>query len=456
MHKSLNTVSDLDFHKKINRKYQQVKSNSFRFPVMIFFKIPEQVFSLKMKLDVLFRFNLHDHKTMATSSSITDKSGKNLFSRYGSEKLFIHTILNTIWAVLHHRRGSSCSVLHMDPALSCNNICVLKTVPEITKKSQHSRSFPGYSILSGSLHPGIGFIQIIKSGIQTFTGNSTRETGKKYFTTIEQKDVTSEHYASGQEIFPEQTLFNFIYNRTLPEAFYQGTGFIQIRKTGIQTFTGNSTSETENKYFTTTEQKYETSVNYASGHESLPEQRPFNFIFNRTLPEAFYQGTYNGSPGNKTSPEFLHKSTAGKQLQKYYSLIKTPLITMLFKNIKLVDAPSLGTIRNYVLPERKSLLKTSSMNRNYLLGTSSTRLKRPAFDTGLNDFHFNRQPKIEQEVEDLKKTVIKTKEEIEKKLSTHISDEINTEEQYDINTLSDQVYQVIEQRLRMEKELRGL
>ena len=82
--------------------------------------------------------------------------------------------------------------------------------------------------------------------------------------------------------------------------------------------------------------------------------------------------------------------------------------------------------------------------------------KRTAFQTDGKDLHYHSQQKIEQEIEQIKKTINKTKEEMENQSqSTSIPDDADIKKQFDIDQISDQVYQVIEQKIRIEKEQRG-
>ncbi len=86
--------------------------------------------------------------------------------------------------------------------------------------------------------------------------------------------------------------------------------------------------------------------------------------------------------------------------------------------------------------------------------------KKDVYNIATENVYFHNQRKIEQEVEEIKKVVIETKETVEEKsLSAHsLKGDMDKymKQHLDINSLSDQVYQNIERRIRVERERRGL
>ena len=83
--------------------------------------------------------------------------------------------------------------------------------------------------------------------------------------------------------------------------------------------------------------------------------------------------------------------------------------------------------------------------------------ERPSIGTGGEFIYFNDQRNIEQEIEEVKKIAIDTREELrERSASIHPSGDNDLKKHIDVHWLSDQVYQNIEQRIRIEKERRGL
>ncbi|MCF6155900.1 MAG: hypothetical protein E3K36_11750 [Candidatus Brocadia sp.] len=75
------------------------------------------------------------------------------------------------------------------------------------------------------------------------------------------------------------------------------------------------------------------------------------------------------------------------------------------------------------------------------------------------NLYFHNQRKIEQEVEEIKKIVVETKEAVQDtSFSKHFPTDMDKaiKQHLDINRISDQVYQNIERRIRIERERRGL
>lgn len=109
---------------------------------------------------------------------------------------------------------------------------------------------------------------------------------------------------------------------------------------------------------------------------------------------------------------------------------------------------------------RTFVVQTSRPSQNASRSGNLMTDGRISLDTGLDNLYFHNRRRIEQEVEEIKKVVIETRETVEKKLlSAHslkgdMDKYIN--QHFDITRLSDQVYYNIERRIRMERERRGI
>jgi hypothetical protein len=96
-------------------------------------------------------------------------------------------------------------------------------------------------------------------------------------------------------------------------------------------------------------------------------------------------------------------------------------------------------------------------NKESNASDSTISWKRMVFDKKIEDFYFHKRQNIEQEVEEIKRIVVETKETVlEKSMTKNFPGEIDIKRHFDINRISDQVYQNIERRVRMERERRGL
>ncbi|KAF5420498.1 MAG: hypothetical protein C5S41_13340 [Candidatus Methanomarinus sp.] len=160
-------------------------------------------------------------------------------------------------------------------------------------------------------------------------------------------------------------------------------------------------------------------------------------------------------PGNINFMQTINIQT--KNMHEYASVLKrtSPHLNILLNyNVLSGNNQQFNNVyNNRIAPDKPSMT-------HYYYNPGSTNViinpERTAFQTDGKDLHYHTQQKIEQEIEQIKKTIIKTKEEMENQSqSTSIPDDADIKKQFDIDQISDQVYQVIEQKIRIEKEQRG-
>lgn len=91
-------------------------------------------------------------------------------------------------------------------------------------------------------------------------------------------------------------------------------------------------------------------------------------------------------------------------------------------------------------------------------GTNSiTPHRRTPFKAESEDIYFYHQTKIDQEIKEIKKIVVETKDAVkEKSLSSYSPMDIEIKRHLDLSRLTDQVYQMLERKIEIERERRGL
>jgi hypothetical protein len=93
-------------------------------------------------------------------------------------------------------------------------------------------------------------------------------------------------------------------------------------------------------------------------------------------------------------------------------------------------------------------------------GRINNRSGKDIYKTESGNLYFHNQRNREHKFEELKKTVVETKEAAGETSSPHrfLKDDMDKaiKQHFDINRISDQVYQNIERRIRIERERRGL
>ncbi len=103
-------------------------------------------------------------------------------------------------------------------------------------------------------------------------------------------------------------------------------------------------------------------------------------------------------------------------------------------------------------------LPVRNINYNLEAGTVKSLIsKRNTYSAGDNDnLIFQNQQHIEQKIDQIKRIVGDAKKTIEKSMSDNFSGGQESQPQTNINNLSDQVYNTIERRIRIEKERKGI
>jgi len=162
--------------------------------------------------------------------------------------------------------------------------------------------------------------------------------------------------------------------------------------------------------------------------------------------------------GGRRYSTFAQKRKWGE----HYSLLEQKAAAVLPQVTSLLNNESLINInRESRFPTSKNWLTINKSLMNHYHPNSRTADFGPigttSFRSGTEDFFFKNQSRLENEIEELKKIINKTKESITgKNISTPSVDETTIKRTLDINRISDQVYRNIEQRIRVERERRGL
>ncbi len=187
----------------------------------------------------------------------------------------------------------------------------------------------------------------------------------------------------------------------------------------------------------------------------FPQIRKRTLAPNKILVSSF-SGPKAGYYPQPAYNVFSSREAVNRQLLSYrnYSVFeyKSPTI------LPQINSP-LG--KNETFQDRMTLSKPF-MHYNFVSGVASNanaKGGKTAFKTDIEDFYFYKQRRIEEEVEEIKRIVVETKGAVEEKpVSNDFQRDIDLriKRQLDVNRISDQVYQNIERRIRMERERRGL
>ncbi len=220
-------------------------------------------------------------------------------------------------------------------------------------------------------------------------------------------------------------------------------------------------------------------------------QRDFsrNYILNQTYPESFYsisQGNVNrllnqvnyihvNNPGMNDAVLFNNDMIRNNNLHitnPQMAGMKSYLEQANMQNIMLTSLMPTATISKMVQIQFRKNMKSYDNNSQNVFTFLKPFIKNPGYtiQDSLNsspgkkgtsfmmkndNYIFHKTREIDQEVDDIKKMVIETKNALAEK-STSILLKNTAKPNFDINRIADQVYQNIERSIRMERERRGM
>lgn len=194
----------------------------------------------------------------------------------------------------------------------------------------------------------------------------------------------------------------------------------------------------------------------------------------RTRAVFYPQAAYNLSlPDGATNRQRLSSGN-------FVQILKPQIYTILSQDKSLLNNKSLFNINkdSYIKTSQNWTISNKPFIKHYQHNSGSdfaipvTSRKRPLFNSSdeplyplgkkalsgfSNEIFFRNQRKIEQELEEIKEVMVETNEAVaERPIATNSLNDTDVKKHIDIDRISDQVYQNIERRIRIERERRGL
>ena len=515
------TVSDLDFYQKVIDKYQKGKRNPFRFPMMIFYKHAGCVLSQKINIDILLQLYLHNRNIFSSLVVKSVQNMKRLFSWFRTEKLIPQFItktallrslysLNKMFILIRHETGSR---LLRAKQIAMNSLSFVRAQPEtfggydrfpksetssfsqgqgnqeivrrppLGMSHRQSRrlmqrlrgwkvlqplfsipntilylhdvtdvSAPGFTVNRQLFNYG-NYVQTIKSetgkrrtfpvrGMDGRYPSSQKENIGEYPPVLEHKSpailpqVSCLQNKSSNETFQNWTTVNkplikhYHYNFAL-----DGTNSITShRRTPFKEVLQPLFSIVSAPGFTVNRQLF----NYGNYVQTIKSETGKR----RTFPVRGMDGRYPSSQKENIGgypPGLEHKSPA-----------ILPQVNSLLNN------RSDKTFQNWTTVN-KPLIKHYHYNFGSNAANSLAAHRRTLFKAESEDLYFYHQNKIDQEIKEIKKIVVETKDAVkEKSLSSYSPMDIEIKRHLDLSRLTDQVYQMLERKIEIERERRGL
>ena len=473
--KSVITISDSVFHQKIMNKYQKGIGSVFSFPLMIFSR---NTTLQKMYLDIHMRFSFHEQNKLFHKILENAESFKNMFSWFNIEKFLPQIkIKSTIFKKSIENLYKPVKLIQPELIASlfppiCNTVNTKTSILRSSLIEVENTKFAAPVFYSSRSNEVDSFNpQQVIYRQSNFSWMRTDYPVEKSHGSI----FLSQNVSCQQTVPYQQTFYNGIQQdgRTFNNSLLNHGNYTIIKS---QIFPLNNKLHEENGknklYAYKNEYFWQLQSNFHHGSPFTFIQSPL--LINERTFEMRNNKLYNTSQNERTFEMRNNKLYNTSQNERTFEMRNNKLYntsqnerTFEMRNNKLYNTSQnerTFEMRNNKLyntfPNWTSLdkLPVRNINNNLEAGTRKSLLsKKNTYSTVDNEYLiFQNQQHIEQKIDQIKKIVGDTKKTIEKSMPDNFSREKNSQPQININNLSDQVYQVIEQRLRMEKELRGL
>jgi hypothetical protein len=440
-------ISDSCFCRQIINKYKQGQRNSFGLPLMIFRKKAGRILGHNIHMNILLQLNPVDGKIVFSSILKSVQNMQGLFSWFGSEKCILQPIARS--------------------AMIKGFTCVNKVLPHISNESA-SQSPSAKDVSVG----GVIYIRSIPSVFSRPENMipPLKTTGKVRRPLLKIAKAVSHLHADFKELSSNFTVIRQGYNTTGIFQMINFDGLVKISRQKIQPqLAAYKTKHSiymswlklstwtfyENINFQTGKRRRFSIKGIEGGYPSSPEEMTgkifpafeylspailsqVDFLLNKRTNEV----SQNLVTGNKSFIKHHQYITGG-------ALLFAPWEKRLFESLQLKKPMG----QNLKINERKqSAGRINNETANPIVGPVNT-----VFKAESENFYFHSQRMIEKELNEIKKNIVETKEAVKEKfIADRSSMDMDIKQYLDINRLSDQVYRNIEQRIRIERERRGL
>lgn len=504
----ITTLADVAFSQEIIKRYQQGKRVPFNFPLMIFYKNRGPGLSVQIDVDILVQLHMHARKRGVPVTAGNIQTMKRLSSLSGSEKRIPQSIITP--ALLQsvrnmHTISSRIRETATSPFFSATQMFVNRMPGGSSIQSRLSQgplSQTPFSQIGDSAALEVAFypqaapriffsdrspVPFLKKGIllsQILFGPSSPKTLShlrqaklpgiySHAETLQFMQVNPFLLTELTErgIFPAKQDFPLLMSKALfrnTSSRYIVGGpqyreyVLGIWNTARQTWKhkNNPVQGLTNQYNTSQNARisqslasiappvfypqaaYQISSNTGKHHSAL-KQDDYTYI----LPPLRAESPNTRIPGNISPSSSIHKTTF--EGYRAMSLLgKNTLMLNIHKGL-LTRTVQPGMVMHYPLIQPAYNVYESA--RDHVAPTR----RRQVFEASKQDLSLRTQRKIEQEVKELKKIVIEAQQAVSDTSSNPSRDMVRNP-QIDIQDLSDQVYQLLDRKIKIEAERRGL
>ncbi|AKB18666.1 hypothetical protein [Methanosarcina sp. WWM596] len=472
--KSIVTLSNPNFYKKVIQKYQTGKRNASKFPRMIFHK--EKEYFVPPKINMILKFRLHLDKQNIVPSFLV----KNVTESSKVIKPLFLAVNATSYQQVTHATSSDIEMVNSQPLSYGGNTQSSKLKILGRKINNRSLNIAKYStftdkenklryqsvlehkspaislnkqnVVSSVIVKNIPVIREMFSGLNTeknilqpiVKSKSTPNINDVTNVFLTELKIPGVHRAVSGLIPAEQISANRISVVSFLKSIVFRTGNIKNKsnKTLNPLFLGLDAA----LYQQTPKSIYHDSVavnhqilNYGN-NSNIFSHRFFGERINyRSLKVVRISTVINEENSLKNRSVFEHKSPV-ILLQDNLLFNTIHGVNRLFFNELNQVTVNKPFINNYYGSSEQD--SSGSVQNTY------------ACKAGIVGLHFQEPRSLEQEIKQIKEIVLETKKSVSQK-TTSSPGEADIKRHLDINRISDQVYQNIERTIRMERERRG-
>lgn len=479
----MTTLSDSNFYRKIIGKYLRGTSRHFRFITMVFRRDPWHTLS-EIGLDILIKLKFHDQKTIYSIIPKNNKFTDRLFSMLSIHNLFPQFMLkpailknvqraNKIFPGIFRKIISICSqayplfLLHRESKVPMPHSTISQQFNRIEVDTFFSKRMHETELFRNDF-----FFQRVNDNVfpSKTSNHFYRYSNKIFWPAVDMSlDIRIPFGINRTDIFPQNktALFyqHIFYNISFPGTtrsildYYGGSiweeheknTFLNMRIYKPAVFQDKNTlnHHSINYNFSLPRTKY-LILNY---YDKRPRDKEANTAFFDT--KIFKSGVLtdrNLSFFPFVNYNFSLPEKAG-QSYNYFNEHISAMVNIAFNSRTI-------PIRENRLD--RGIFQNLNQNKRFMIYNypdlqpqASGPVQNKFNIKQVNDFYYHDQRKMEEEIEQIKRTVVETKKEI-KETSSMTNSVIDMKKLLDISHISNQVYEVIERKLRKEKERRGL
>jgi hypothetical protein len=414
--KPINTLSGSDFSRKIINKYQTGKIKTLRFPIIIFYKNKEYFFHKRIDMSILLQMLFYNQNILLPLIVKTIPAMKEMLSQLDAGK-------NTLQSVLKPKNIQNVSNIK-------NFFTSNAAFNQQTTHIIHSNSI--------MVNPQISYEDKIK--ILNFQAFRTEINCPKY-----RSPIAIEHFTSVNKEATRKYQSKLSAILLLNNLFFNSTMF-EINKLLFK----EPNQVTAYGPFI---KKYYDSLRHGSSSVSIPDYTHKYKLQNLPHDQQILHQIVDLFGNQSTS--LVHRIHA---YRKTYSGNQTKSSAILPHANLFFNSITLGTNKLFYkylnqVTVNEPLIKND--NDGFKHTSSSSAQRTYAYKTESGIMRFQDSGYLEQEIEQIKKIVLQTKESISEKPMPSLG-EAEIKRYLDINRISDQVYQNIERTIRMERERRGI